>query len=119
MHNRLPNLPPTLRMILDPLIRPLHRLPPPIRVTMESSKINILQPQLLLKITPIPTIIELVAQTGDIEAALAARGHEVVAVDGLDVRGHLVGPVGQEFRGAFCGAGEVADGVGTAAGLVA
>ena len=86
---------------------------------MERAKIDILQSQLLLKITSVPTIIKLITQAGDIEAALAARSHEMVAVDGFDVCGHFVGPVRQELGGAFCGAGEVADGVSAAARFVA
>lgn len=104
-------------MILNPLHSPRHSLGPPIRVRVERAKIDILQLQLHVKITPVGTIVRPVVGL-DVEPSLAARRDEVVLVQALDVGAHLVVPLGQELGRAVVGSGEVARSVGAAAGFV-
>jgi len=107
-------------MIPDPLRRPLQRaLAPPVRVRVESAKVDALQRELRVKVSAVAARIEPVGGALDVEPAFAAPRDEVVGVDALDVGGHLGNPGGENFGGAAALAtGEVASRVGAAAGLV-
>lgn len=117
MHDRLLDLPHRLPMILNPLHSPRHSLGPPIRVRVERAKIDILQLQLHIKITPVGAIVRPVVGL-DVEPSLAPCRDEVVLVQTLDVSAHLVVPLGQELGRAVVGSGEVAGPIGAAAGFV-
>jgi hypothetical protein len=85
---------------------------------VESPKIDILQPELGVEIAPVRPVVRPVL-TLHVETSFTSRCYEVVRVERLDVRAHLVVPRGDQFGGAACGrAREIAHAVGAAAGFV-
>lgn len=104
-------------MIPHPLVRPLHRLRPPIRIRVERAEINILQRNFRVEITPVSTVICPVIR-GSVVCTFTAPSHEVVRIELLDVRAHLVDPTREQARVTVVTARQVANVVGTATGLV-
>lgn len=104
-------------MVFDPLYSPVNSLRPPIRVGMESAKVDVLQFELGVEVTAVRTVVSPVIRL-DVETALTASGDEVVLVQALDVRAHLVVPRSNQLRSAIFRPGKVAYSVRAAAGLV-
>ena len=118
MNNRLPAPPLTLPMIPNPLIRPLDRLRPPVRVRMERSKIDILQRELRVEVSSVTPVVRPVVRL-PVEPSFPTPRHQVVRVKALDVRAHLVDPGREQVRIAVVAARQVAHAVCAAARLVA
>lgn len=107
------------RMVADPTVRPRHRLVPPVRVAMEDAEVDARERQFALEVAPVLAAVEAVAvPLAVVESALPAPRHEVVRVQALDVRAHLLHPAAQQLRVAVFAAREVAGPVCAAARLV-
>lgn len=117
MHDRLPRRPARLRVVPDPLVGPRDRLPPPVRVRMIHTKVDIGQREGSIEITAVRPVIRRIVRI-PVERSLATPRHQVVRVQALDERAHLVDPDRQRLRRAVAAHGKVADAVGAAAGLV-
>ena len=118
MNNRL--LPPSHRrpVVFDPLHRPLNSLGPPIRIRVESPKIDVLELELGVEVAAVGAVVRPIV-TLHVETAFAPGCHEVVRIKRFDVRAHLVVPSGDRFGRAVCRrAGQVPDAVCAAAGFV-
>ena len=105
-------------MVTDPLVGPRHCLAPPIGVRVKDAKVDVWEGEFVIKISAVCAVVGPVGGF-DVEPALAAPGHEVVGVDGLDEGAHFVDPGGEDCGGAAGWAsGEVSYAVGAAAGFV-
>lgn len=118
VHDRLSDGTARGRVVPDPLARPLDRLAPPVGVGVEDPEVNVGQGQLGVEVATVVAIVEPVGVGGVVEAALAAPGDQVVAVEALYVCAHLVGPLREQIGRAVWAPGKVAGAVGAAAGLV-
>ena len=118
MHNRLSNLPPRLRMILDPLVRPSNCFPPPVRIRMERSEIDVFQGKLGVEVSSIIAVVEAVGRLA-VESAFTTPGDKMITIDALNVYADFVDPRCDCLGCAICAAREIAHTVGSAARLVA
>lgn len=107
------------RMVPDPLVRPRDGLAPPVRVRVEGAEVDALEAQLAVEVAAVAAAVEPIAAAGiEVEPALAAPRHQVVGVEALDVRAHLVDPAAERLRRAVVAPRQVPDAVGAAARLV-
>ena len=104
-------------MVFDPLHSPINSLRPPIWVGVESAKVDVLQFELGVEVTTVRTIVCPVIRL-DVETTLAAGGDEVVLVQALDVRTHLIVPSSDQLRSTVLRSGKIAYAVRAAAGLI-
>lgn len=117
VHNGFAVLALALSVIGNPLASPLDRLPPKVWVRVESAKVDIFEGQLDVKVTTNGAVVGPVVGL-DVVEALTAPGDQVVAVEPLDKRTHLVDPFCDELRRALGAGRQVAHTVGSAARLV-
>ena len=104
-------------MVFDPLYSPINSLRPPVRVGVESAKVDVLQFELGVKVTTVRAVVCPVIGL-DVEAALAAGRDEVILIQALDVGAHLIVPSSDQFWSAVIGPRKVAYAVCAAAGFV-
>lgn len=109
-----------LAVVFDPLRAPRRALAPPVRVRVEGPEVHLGHRELGVEVPAVGARIRPVRVPGLVELALAAPGHHVARVDALDEPAHLADPVPDHVvvAGGAVGAGQVADAVGAAAGLV-
>lgn len=104
-------------MVSDPLYSPINSLRPPVRVGVESAKVDVLQFELGVKVTAVRAIVCPVIRL-DVEGTLAASRDKVILVQTLDVCAHLIVPSSDQLWRAVLGPRKVAYAIRATAGFV-
>lgn len=88
-------------MILDPLYSPLDRLRPPVRIRVESPEIDVFQLELCVKVTAALAVVENIVGF-HIKSTLVTSRDEMIRIQALDVRAHLIIPSSDELGVTGC-----------------